>query len=37
MIDRSGHSERTHFMSHDYILHIELELNNKEILDGEIY
>jgi hypothetical protein len=26
MIDRSGHSESTHFMSHDRVLHLKPEL-----------
>jgi hypothetical protein len=37
MIDRSGHSETTHFMSHDHVLHIEPELYKTEIPDGETY
>jgi hypothetical protein len=37
MTDRSGHSETTHFMSHDHVLHIQPELYKTEIPDGETY
>jgi hypothetical protein len=37
MIDRSGHSESTHFMSHDRVLHLKPELYNTEIPDGDTW
>jgi hypothetical protein len=37
MIDRSGHSESTHFMSHDLVLHLKPELYNTEIPEGDTW
>ncbi|KAF2446075.1 hypothetical protein P171DRAFT_430303, partial [Karstenula rhodostoma CBS 690.94] len=37
MIDKSGHGETKHFMSHDHVLHIEPELYKAEILDGDTW
>jgi hypothetical protein len=37
MIDRSGHSESTHFMSHDLVLHLKPELYITEIPDGDTW
>jgi hypothetical protein len=37
MIDTSGHSETTHFMSHDHVLHIQPELYKTEIPDGRTH
>ncbi|XPS77159.1 hypothetical protein M3J07_009196 [Ascochyta lentis] len=37
MIDRSGHSEPTHYMSQDSVLHIEPELYKTEVPNGETF
>lgn len=34
MIDYSGHSMSTHFMSPDHVLHVQKELYRTEILEG---